>query len=120
MNKIIYTLLTVISLSCITVNAHAITSLGNWQCEGWVLAIKQDKYTSQNYAMMDWLQGYMSGIAKGSKKDVLKDIEIKAVITWLHIYCSDNPSSSLTDAGLKLFEILEKNKKAWTNEWHTY
>lgn len=111
MKNIIYTMLTIITLSFITTNANAVSVLGLHQCGKWVNAKEQSKTYSASYEQQkSWLGGFMSGLVVAYDKDLLKDANSASIVLWVDNYCSANPLDSLPDAGLELFEVL-KNRK---------
>lgn len=105
MNKFIYTLLTMISLSCMTANANAFT---NYQCGEWLNAKKLGENSPEYAYMMSWFLSYMSGLAIGPKKDILKNAKTDSVVSWVDNFCSANPLNSLYSASTELIRDLAK------------
>jgi hypothetical protein len=109
MKKIIYTLITIITLSCISINANAnIMTKAMPSCGQWVA----DK--SQNYVFFridkTWILGFLSGFALYSNKDILRDTDNESIFLWIDNYCHENPLKELGDAGIHLFIELKKQK----------
>ncbi len=108
MNKIIYTLLTIITFSFITTNATAgAEARGSRSCGVWI-ADKVD--IIQSHDNESWLIGYLSGLAIASDKNILFNIDNPTLILWTDNYCRNNPLKQLYDAGIVLFYELKKQK----------
>lgn len=109
MNKFIYTLITIISFSCISINANALTMVAISSCGQWVtdkIKSKNDLYWGENM----WLLGYMNGLVSYSDKDALKNIDPESMLLWVDKYCQANPLKKLNEAGSALFFELTKEK----------
>ena len=109
MNKIIYTLLTIITFSFISINANAETVIGIISCGKWIKQ-KEINRGSQLVAMEEWLDGYLSGLAVGSNTDILKQTDFDSLHLWVNNYCRANPLRNVSDAGVELFNELKKQK----------
>lgn len=110
MNKIIYTLLTIITLSCVTTNANAYSYFGIYQCGEWVNAKNEGENSPRYVQMKVYFSGYISGLALGYRKDVLKNTKFESAALWVDNYCSANPLKGLLYAGLQLFIALRKQE----------
>ena len=104
MNKNIYTLLTIITFNCITINANAVAIRGMGDCGEWV-ANKDN-----NVRYKGWLLGYMSGLASASSTDVLANSSPQSIFVWMDNYCNTNPLEHVSNAGITLFYELKKQK----------
>ena len=105
MNKIIYALLTIITFSCLSINANAANMIGVTSCGNWV----DERTNNIRYAKI-WFAGYMSGMVSGSTKNVLEYLDAQSIYLWTDNYCNTNPLNNLSEAGNALFKELSKKK----------
>ena len=84
--------------------------LGTPSCGEWVTETRKNSATSIAFGF--WLTGYLSGIAYGSGKDVLKDRpDREGLLLWIENYCQKNPLSKVNEAAQELArELLKKSK----------
>ena len=108
MKKIIYTLLTIITFSCISINANAYVSIisENTTCGKWV----ENRLNNNAADEKIFLLGFLSGLAMGIQKDFLKYVDASAVFIWTDNYCKANPTDGLIRAGIMFKnEMIKKN-----------
>ena len=96
-------------LSATVFNAQAFTVRGTMSCGVWVKD-RQEKGWPMT-ANIAWLVGYLSGLASGSAKDILRTTDGESVLLWVDNYCQKNPLKDVDDAGFDLFLELIKQKK---------
>jgi hypothetical protein len=93
----------------ITQTTHAITVRGLRSCGIWVE--EESKDSPGRMGNQTWLIGYISGLAIGTGKDVLKGTENTSLFLWMTNYCRANPLKDIGDGGAELyFELLKKQK----------
>ena len=111
MNKLIYTLITIITFSCISINANAVEVRGVNSCGEWV-SEKEIRRADGLFLItqQQWILGFLSGYATRSNTDILKDIDADSIFLWVDNYCRTNPFKKLDDAGTTLFNELKKQK----------
>jgi hypothetical protein len=115
MNKTIYTLLTIIFLSCITTNANAIKMKGGVVgCGKWI-AYRENKTPDMSDESLGrlytaWILGFLSGSAVQTNKDILKNTDNESLYLWIDNYCRANPLKFIPDASDALFEELKKQE----------
>jgi hypothetical protein len=108
MNKIIYTLITIITFCCTSLNANAgITIIGEGaSCGSWV----EERQKNSAVYKETYLLGYLSGLAMGLRKDILSGLDASAVYIWTDNYCKANPTNTLIMAAMVFKnEIIKKN-----------
>lgn len=49
-----------------------------------------------------WAEGYLSGLAAGTRHDVIGEFRHEALAAWLTRYCTANPQTPLPDAIIAL------------------
>ena len=49
-------------------------------------------------AIQYWAEGYISGLAAGSRNDVLGNFHLEDLGAWMDRYCSSNPQTKLPEA----------------------
>lgn len=107
MNKIIYTLITFITFSCISFSANAAYIRGMTSCGKWT-SDKQDMTIRHGQRM--WLLGYLSGVSDIVDTDVLKNTDVESIALWMDNYCQTNPLKDTSDGAAKLFKELQTKK----------
>ena len=113
MKKVIYILLTIITFSCITTNAIAVTTRGSPLCSEWVQNQKEKEIKGNTIAALDnesWLLGFLSGYALYSDINFIEGTDNKSLFLWVSNYCSANPLKALGTSGDALFKELKKEK----------
>ena len=111
MNKIIYILLTIITFSCISINANAVLARGVVGCGKWIAA--SERKASDGYLFIfyqGWVLGFLSGSAVQTNKDILKNTDNESLYLWIDNYCRANPLKSLIYGSDALFEELKKKE----------
>ena len=110
MKKIIYTLLTIITFSCISINANAVLTTGVVGCGKWIAA--SERKASDRFLLFyqGWVLGFLNGSAVQTNKDILKNTDNESLYLWIDNYCRANPLKSLVDGSDDLFEALKKQK----------
>lgn len=93
-----------------TMAAHATTIIGARPCRSWTDARTTPSAAISNVANEDWVLGYLSGLAMGSQRDVLRSADYVALYQWVDDYCRAHPSADLGDAGQALFAALRQRK----------
>lgn len=94
-------------------NALNIHIKGVASCGIWVKD-RTEKIQSPLIWMVDqsWLLGFLSGMAIGTSKDVLKGIDSASIVLWMDNYCQKNPLNGTDDGGQELFlELMARTKK---------
>jgi hypothetical protein len=110
MNKIIYILLTIITLSCISIKVNAeVTTRGARSCGEWVTN-RENKGSSLSFSSENWVTGFLSGYAAYSNKDILKGTDNESIFLWVDNYCHKNPLEYTDSASGTLFKELLKQK----------
>ena len=82
---------------------------GSSSCGQWVQDRRADGKPEDSSRF--WLMGYMSGLARGTDKDILKDTDSASIILWMENYCRANPLKSVADGADVLFNELEQKIK---------
>ena len=90
------------ALDANAINIRAGTSCGQWISE---------KGTWEGAGSNRWLLGFLSGLAAGSGKDILKALDNESVYLWVDNYCRVNPLRGLDEAGWELYSSLVKQKR---------
>ena len=101
--------LTCLVLSATVFDARAITIRGAESCGIWVKERQEKKIST--FIHQRWLAGYLSGIAVGNGKDVLKGTDNESIFLWMDNYCQANPLKDIADGSEVLFLELVKQKK---------
>ena len=96
-------------LSATVFDARAITIRGAESCGIWVKERQEKKIST--FIHQRWLAGYLSGIAVGNGKDVLKGTDNESIFLWMDNYCQANPLKDIADGSEVLFLELVKQKK---------
>lgn len=105
MRKTMSVLLAGLMLIGVANTARAITVRGISSCGEWVSHNNdQVKWRAQT-----WLLGFLSGLAAGTKKDVLDSTDNESVYLWMDNYCKANPLKGTHDgAGYLYLELMEQ------------
>lgn len=93
----------------IHIDAGAIASLGTRSCGDWVKNVQEKGILEA--AQKNWLTGFLTGLAFGTDKDVLKGASGESLFLWVTNYCNRNPLEDSFDAGIELFLELKKKIK---------
>jgi hypothetical protein len=117
MKKAIALALVGLAIGTVGVEARAgashITSLGEWSCGDWYAHKPSDpnKPSLIRSGQINWLIGYMTGLASASGEDILASTGTASVVLWMDNWCQANPLESIAGGGLQLFIDLEKRIK---------
>jgi len=98
-----------VSAAVFATNANAVSVRGFSSCGGWV----QDRAENNGWPHLSdesWVLGFLSGLALGTKEDVLKRADDPSIFLWIDNYCQANPLKRVTDAVMELFSELAKQK----------
>lgn len=84
--------------------AHATTAMGVPSCGQWMArkASGADKATSEA-----WLLGYLSGLATGTRSDILHDTDYDSLMVWMDNYCGAHPLDRVTGGAARLYLELQ-------------
>jgi len=84
------------SLLLVSAAAGAVQTRGGVTCDQWLTDSKANAW--EIVADHFWLLGYLSGLAVGLDKDLLKGSSNQAIYAWMDTYCVTNPLKSTGDA----------------------
>ena len=104
-------LATVLAMTAIQASAQNVTVRGSGTCQAYLDA----KRNSVQEAVKDlnWLLGYMSGLAVATQVDVLgKGDNADFMLTWVNAYCQLYPAKYLSDAGDLYYRFVKEQMKA--------
>jgi hypothetical protein len=76
-------------------SSDAIQFMGVPSCEEWM----NRHSTNDEAAMEEWLLGFLSGLAAGQNKDLLKKAQKDYLFSWMDNYCQAYPSGRLDNGG---------------------
>ncbi|SEJ40735.1 hypothetical protein SAMN05192539_1010142 [Paraburkholderia diazotrophica] len=84
--------------------AHATTAMGVPSCGQWIARKNSvsDKATSES-----WLLGYLSGLATGTRVDILRDTDYDSLIAWMDNYCNTHPLERVSGGAAQLYIELQ-------------
>jgi hypothetical protein len=74
------------------------TPNGPATCATWVQWRAPGAHPADKAAIEYWVEGYLSGLAAGSKHDVIGQFRRDALVAWLDRYCTANPQTKLPAA----------------------
>ena len=74
------------------------TPNGPATCATWVQWRAPAAHPADKAAIEYWVEGYLSGLAAGSKHDVIGQFRRDALAAWLDRYCTANPQTKLPAA----------------------
>ena len=74
------------------------TPNGPATCVTWVQWRAPAAHPADKAAIEYWVEGYLSGLAAGSKHDVIGQFRRDALAAWLDRYCTANPQTKLPAA----------------------
>lgn len=74
------------------------TPNGPATCATWVQWRLPTANPIDKAAIEYWAEGYLSGLAAGSRHDVIGEFRHDALATWLTRYCTENPQTPLPEA----------------------
>ena len=71
------------------------TPTGPATCTTWVQWRSPGAHPADTAAIEYWAEGYLSGLAAGSRHDVIGAFRREALAAWLDRYCKANPQTKL-------------------------
>jgi HdeA/HdeB family len=71
------------------------TPNGPATCATWVQWRSPTAHPVDKAAVEYWVEGYLSGLAAGSHRDVIGEFRHEALAAWLDRYCTANPQTKL-------------------------
>ena len=74
------------------------TPSGPATCATWVQWRGPGAHPTDKAAIQYWAEGYISGLAAGSRNDVLGSFRLEDLGAWMDRYCSSNPQTKLPEA----------------------
>lgn len=97
--------------------SQAITAkwIGPGSCGSWTLGLQVGKSDQiipngpdfNNALLLNWMLGFTSGF----KEDILRDIDVPSVASWLENYCRTNPLAKIPEAAFALrADVLNRRK----------
>lgn len=76
-------------------------------CGQWVTERDRERQrqgpTAQGLVYQAWLIGYLSGLASGTGKEVIKDFDDQSIFLWTDNYCRANPLRRTFEAADELY-----------------
>jgi hypothetical protein len=78
------------------------TPNGPATCSTWVQWRLPTAHPVDTAAVEYWAEGYLSGLAAGTRHDVIGEFRHQDLATWLTNYCTANPQTPLPDAIIAL------------------
>jgi hypothetical protein len=106
-----------ILLVCATASAQTLVAkwAGPSSCGSWTSgltvgkagAVSRDDSSLDNALMLNWILGFLSG----DRTEVLRDVDVPSVSSWLDKYCSTNPLASMPEAAVALKNDIIKRRK---------
>lgn len=96
-------------LSATAFDAKAIEVAAHFSCGDWVQERKID--SARQILFRRWILGYLSGLASGLGKDILKGTGNESIYLWIDNFCQANPLKDSDDAANELFRELVKVKR---------
>ena len=82
-----------------SVTAYVVmTPNGPATCATWTQWRAPGANTTDRESIQYWAEGYISGLAAGSRHDVLGQFQLRDLGTWLDRYCMANPQIKLPAA----------------------
>ncbi|MEM5382732.1 hypothetical protein VSR68_03890 [Paraburkholderia phymatum] len=84
--------------------AHATTAMSVPSCGQWIARknSSSDKATSES-----WLLGYLSGLATGTRVDILRDTDYDSLMVWMDNYCNAHPLERVSGGAAQLYLDLQ-------------
>jgi hypothetical protein len=71
------------------------TPTGSATCATWVQWRSPGAHSADKAAIEYWVEGYLSGLAAGSRHDFIAAFRREALAAWLDRYCTANPQTKL-------------------------
>ena len=85
----------------------AVLGVGADSCASWT---KNSKNPFMNQAQLLWVEGFLSGLAQGTRRDLLKNVDQEAIDRWMSSYCAQHPLDRVFDAMAPLWLDLLKRQ----------
>jgi hypothetical protein len=101
-----WVLILLTSLVClISETTLAVQIRGFASCGEWVTERERERggRTAQGLVYQSWLIGYLSGLASGTGKEVIKDLDNPSIFLWVDNYCRANPLKRTFEAAEELY-----------------
>lgn len=96
-------------ISLLSTEASAYKTFGDRSCGQW---LSRSSNGFEETAVQGWLMGYMTGLATATTSiDLLASTDAPSVMAWVDNYCRANPLNKITDAGVKLGDVLLKRSR---------
>lgn len=106
MKSIIRTLLGILALGGMAINAHANTAVGSTSCKQW---LDRQNSPAEAAASVIWLNGYLSGAnamyGELLTRDFLKNPKI-SIVDWTDAYCTKYPKLGLQESADALIKLM--------------
>jgi hypothetical protein len=90
-----------------TAQAYQIRGAGAGSCGAW---LESRRNYRPDFAMNNWVLGYLSGAMLASHRDIFKELDNDAIFFWLDNYCRTRPTTSLSD-GLDDLAVVGKARQ---------
>lgn len=109
-------------ISCVawgTAQAGAIAGVGGFLCGKWLKERSAPRDANggggaQEYILLSWSQGYLSGMSmgysNGDPKKMLAMPDGTALSSWLDEYCGEKPLNTLFEASSVLYYDMAKSQ----------
>jgi hypothetical protein len=89
--------------------AFVVLGVGADSCATWT---KNSKNGFLREAQIWWVEGFMSGLAQGTERDLLRNIDKDALQSWMDSYCVKHPLDRVLDAMVPLWlDLLARQKR---------
>ena len=85
-------------------SANATTVMGVRSCGQWIARKSTDVDKAATEA---WLLGYLSGLATGSRVDILHDTDYASLMAWMDNYCNAHPLERVSSGAAQLYLDLQ-------------
>lgn len=89
-----------------TANAHADYLREPPSCDDWISQF--NKNNIWDLGNKNWVAGFLSGMAFGSQKKILRGVSESVVFHAVYSYCKENPDETIDYGAEAFFNELEK------------
>lgn len=79
--------------------------IGARSCNAWAKD-RDDELSWPAIANRNWLMGFLSGVAIGANRDMLKDADILSLVAWMDDYCANHPLKYADEGAVTLARKL--------------
>jgi hypothetical protein len=94
--------------ACLGQTAFMALGTGADSCATWT---RNSKNSFSETTQILWVEGFMSGLARRTRRDLLRNIDKEALETWMDDYCRKHPLDRVLDAMAPLWlELLQRQK----------